>query len=66
MERGDREKIWNNGRGWRTNEIIIPFGSGVWRNITKGWNAFDDNITFRVGDGRRASLGVKVVWRFGA
>lgn len=39
---------------WRTKVITMPFECGVWRNITKGWDALDDNITFRVG--RRVEL----------
>lgn len=40
--------------GWRTKVITMPFECGVRRNITKGWDALDDNITFRVN--RRVEL----------
>lgn len=35
-------------RGWRTNAIIMSFVRGVWRNIMRGWEAFNDSIAFKV------------------
>lgn len=35
--------------GWRTNDITLASGCGVWRNITTGWAEFYENISFKVG-----------------
>lgn len=39
--------------GWRTRDIVLPFGCGLWRNIMKRWDYFVENISFKVGVGRR-------------
>nr|XP_016498719.1 PREDICTED: uncharacterized protein LOC107817408 [Nicotiana tabacum] len=50
------EKYDSMGGGWRTKAIITPFGCGMWRSITKNWEAFSGNITYRVGDGRKINF----------
>ncbi|KAG5577637.1 hypothetical protein H5410_057771, partial [Solanum commersonii] len=45
--------------GWRTNEITMPFECGVWRNIMKGWDAFNTRIVFKVGKGAGFVFGGK-------
>lgn len=44
------------GRGWRTKDVRMLCGSGLWRNMMKGWVEFSGNISFRIGDGRRVSF----------
>lgn len=36
-------------RNWRTRDVIMPFGRGLWRNTIKGWDDFSENISFKVG-----------------
>lgn len=45
--------MWEYGRRWKTRDIILPFNYDLWRNIMKGCDNFVQNISFKVGDGRR-------------
>lgn len=47
------DKYGAMGGEWRTRDVTMPFGCGLWRNILNGWDDFKVNISFKVGDGRR-------------
>lgn len=49
----ERMERW---RRMRTNMIRIPFAYGVRRNIMERWDAFNDNIGIKIGEGSRVSF----------
>lgn len=50
---GGGTKFWErgDGRGWRTNNVTMPYGCGLWRKIMKEWVEVSNIISFRIEDG---------------
>jgi hypothetical protein len=42
--------------GWCSKEVGGSHGVGVWKNIRKGWDAFQQYVSFEVGNGSRVSF----------
>lgn len=36
---------------WFPNDIISSFGVSVWKKFRKGWDSFERNIAFEIGNG---------------
>lgn len=47
-------RVFKGGR--RTKNVSVLYGRGLWRTISKGFEEFNVNIYFRVGDWSRVSL----------
>lgn len=42
--------------GWCSNEVIGPFGVGVWKYIRSGWQRFSKFVRFEVVDWSKISF----------
>ena len=39
--------------GWNTGDLRGGYGTGLWKDIRKGWHTLFQNVVFSLGDGRR-------------
>ena len=39
--------------GWNTGDIRGGYGTGLWKDIRKGWHTLSQNVVFSLGDVRR-------------
>jgi hypothetical protein len=35
--------------GWRSKEVLGPYGVGLWKHIRRGWDIFAKGLRFEVG-----------------
>lgn len=42
--------------GWRTKNVPLPYRCELWRNISKRWEEFNENTSFRVGEASSVSF----------
>ena len=61
MEEDYQKKIWGIAGGWCLGEVRNSFGTGLWKEIRKGWDMVRLNAKFVVGDGSRIRFW-KDVW----
>lgn len=47
--------------GWYSKEIAVPFGFGVWKDITRRWGVFSRFIIYEVGNGSKTQF-LSDVW----
>ncbi|WMV19115.1 hypothetical protein MTR67_012500 [Solanum verrucosum] len=45
------QEKFGSTRHWCSNEVTIPYGTGVWKAIRKLWEVFYSNATLKVGSG---------------
>ena len=39
--------------GWNTGDLRGGYGTGLWKDIRKGWHTLSQNVVFSLRDGRR-------------
>lgn len=43
----------DHGRGWNTSKLVGPHGSGLWKDIFKEQDNFQQCCTYQIGKGDR-------------